>query len=161
ELRAANEELEEQSQALLHTQNRLELQQTELEEANARLGRQATSLESQRDALARAQTSLQGQAQELERASRYKSEFLANMSHELRTPLNSLLIMARLLGDNRDGNLTPEQVRYAETIEESGNDLLALINDILEISKIEAGHLDIRPEPVRIGQLAEKMVSAF
>ncbi|HCW61364.1 MAG TPA: histidine kinase, partial [Sphingobium sp.] len=81
----------------------------------------------------------------------------ANMSHELRTPLNSLLIMARLLADNRAGNLTAEQVRHAETIETSGNDLLLLINDILDISKIEAGHVDLQTRNMRIAPMVEKL----
>jgi signal transduction histidine kinase/DNA-binding response OmpR family regulator len=154
ELRATNEELEEQSRALQESQSRLELQQAELEQTNAQL-------EAQRDDLSRAQQSLQNQSRELEQASRYKSEFVANMSHELRTPLNSLLIMARLLADNRSRNLHPEQVKYAETIEASGNDLLALINDILDISKIEAGKLDLRPSRVRLDSVANKLLAAF
>jgi signal transduction histidine kinase/DNA-binding response OmpR family regulator len=161
QLRITNEELEEQSRALRESQARLELQQAELEQTNAQLEAQTQLLEAQRDDLSQAQQSLQNQSQELEQASRYKSEFVANMSHELRTPLNSLLIMARLLADNRTGNLHAEQVKYAETIEASGNDLLALINDILDISKIEAGKLDLRPSRIRVGSLAEKLIAAF
>ncbi len=161
ELKAANEELEEQSRVLQDSQTRLELQQAELEQTNAQLEEQTQLLEVQRDDLSRAQTSLQSQARELEQASRYKSEFVANMSHELRTPLNSLLIMARLLADNRDGTLTADQVNYAKTIETSGNDLLTLINDILDISKIEAGKVELQLGPVRIRQLAEKLAASF
>ncbi len=161
ELRASNEELETQSRQLLDSQTRLEHQQAELEQTNAQLEEQAHSLEAQRDELARVQASLKAQAGELEQASRYKSEFLANMSHELRTPLNSLLIMARLLADNRGGNLTDEQVRFAETIESSGNDLLTLINDVLDISKIEAGKLDLQPRRVEVATLLRKMQDVF
>ncbi|WP_084514759.1 response regulator [Sphingobium lactosutens] len=157
ELRSANEELEEQSRVLLDSQARLETQQAELEQINVELEEQTQQLVQQRNDLTRAQASLEEQARELEQASRYKSEFLANMSHELRTPLNSLLIMARLLADNRAGNLTPEQVRHAETIETSGNDLLLLINDILDISKIEAGHVDLQTRPMRIAPMVEKL----
>ena len=91
-------------------------------------------------------------AAELERANQYKSEFLANMSHELRTPLNSSLILAKLLADNKDGNLTAEQVKFAQTISSAGNDLLALINDILDLSKIEAGKIELAIEPVPIAR---------
>lgn len=161
ELRANNDELETQSRQLQEAATRLEAQQTELEESNARLEEQARQLEIQRDDLTRAQASLQNQAGELEQASRYKSEFLANMSHELRTPLNSLLIMARLLAENRAGNLTADQVRHAETIETSGNDLLTLINDILDISKIEAGKLELQPRRVRVVPVIEKLQAIF
>jgi len=161
ELRASNEELEAQSRQLLDSQSQLEEQQAELERNNAELEEQAHSLEAQRDELTRIQTSLRAQAGELEQASRYKSEFLANMSHELRTPLNSLLIMARLLADNRGGNLTGEQVRFAETIEGSGNDLLTLINDVLDISKIEAGRLDLQPRRIDIASVLQKMRDVF
>ena len=161
ELRAANEELEAQSRVLQESQSRLEAQQSELEETNAQLEEQAQVLESQRDDLSRTQAVLEEQARDLERASRYKSEFLANMSHELRTPLNSLLIMARLLAENRNGNLEPEQIRFAQTIETSGNDLLVLINDILDISKIEAGHLELDVRQVRIAPVLSKLKAAF
>ncbi len=161
ELRATNDELEAQSRQLLASQAQLEDQQAELEQTNAQLEEQTGLLEAQRDELARSQVSLKAQANELEQASRYKSEFLANMSHELRTPLNSLLIMARLLADNRHGNLSAEQVRFAETIETSGNDLLTLINDVLDIAKIEAGRLDLEPQRVTIEQLSHKLTAAF
>lgn len=161
ELRSSNEELEAQARTLQESQSRLEVQQAELEESNAQLEEQTQALEAQRDDLSRAQTSLAGQARELEQASRYKSEFLANMSHELRTPLNSLLIMARLLAENRAGNMNAEQVRHAETIETSGNDLLALINDVLDISKIEAGKLELQPRSIRIAPMLEKLRQGF
>src|SRR6185369_5493366 len=90
-----------------------------------------------------------------------KSEFLANMSHELRTPLNSSLILAKLLADNREGNLTPEQVKFARGISASGNDLLALINDILDLSKIEARKIDLNRSHVAIGDLVDKLAQTF
>ncbi|WP_075289455.1 response regulator [Pararhizobium arenae] len=161
ELRVSNEELEEQSRALKESQARLEQQQVELEQTNSQLEEQTQQLESQRDELERANAATQLKARELEQASRYKSDFLANMSHELRTPLNSSLILAKLLADNPDDNLTAEQVKYAQTIQSSGNDLLNLINDILDLSKIEAGHVEIRPETVSVERLAGNLRQVF
>jgi signal transduction histidine kinase/CheY-like chemotaxis protein/CHASE3 domain sensor protein len=161
ELRVSNEELEEQSRALKESQARLELQQAELEQTNSQLEEQAQQLEVQRDDLEKANSSVQLKARELEQASRYKSDFLANMSHELRTPLNSSLILAKLLADNPHDNLTADQVKYAQTIQSSGNDLLSLINDILDLSKIEAGHVDIRAEAVYIERLCGNVTQVF
>ena len=161
ELRVSNEELEEQSRALQESQSRLEQQQAELEQTNTQLEDQTHQLEVQRDSLKRIQASLELRTRELQQASQYKSDFLANMSHELRTPLNSTLILAKLLADNPDENLTEEQVRHARTIESSGNDLLNLINDILDLSKIEAGHTEILPEKLPLPTLVENLQAVF
>jgi signal transduction histidine kinase len=161
ELRVSNEELEEQGRALKDSQVRLEQQQVELEQTNSQLEEQTQQLEAQRDDLVKINAQVALKASELEQASRYKSDFLANMSHELRTPLNSFLILSKLLGDNPDGNLTDEQVRFARTIQSSGNDLLTLINDILDLSKIEAGHLQIRPETVSLKRLSTDLGQLF
>lgn len=168
ELRTANEELEEQSRILKESQAHLETQQAELEQTNEQLADQAQVLSEQRDALDRkneelniAQVELENRADELQRSSKYKSEFLANMSHELRTPLNSSLILAKLLAENPTENLTAEQVKFAESIYSAGNDLLNLINDILDISKVEAGKLDMRPENSSVSRLVEGLRNMF
>jgi len=161
ELRVSNEELEEQSRVLKESQSRLEQQQAELEQTNSQLEEQANQLKLQRSDLERAHASVQSKAEELERSSQYKSDFLANMSHELRTPLNSSLILAKLLADNPDENLTQEQVKYARTIQSSGNDLLNLINDILDLSKIEAGHVEIHPEVTPLARLSTGLKQLF
>jgi CheY-like chemotaxis protein/CHASE3 domain sensor protein len=161
ELRTANEELEEQSRALEESQSALENQQAELEQTNEQLAEQAANLDNKNVALTQAQEQLRERALELERASRYKSEFLANMSHELRTPLNSSLILAKLLSDNAAGNLNEEQVRFAQTIYSAGNDLLNLINDILDISKVEAGKLELVPEELPLRRVVEGIARTF
>ena len=161
ELRVSNEELEVQSRSLKESQAQLESQQAELEQTNSQLEEQAQLLEHQKDDLSKAQDVLTERATELERANQYKSEFLANMSHELRTPLNSSLILAKILADNRSGNLTPEQIKYAQTISSAGNDLLAIINDILDLSKIEAGKVDLAPESVVVARIVDDLVRTF
>ena len=168
ELRAANEELEEQSNALRESQAHMEEQQAELEQTNEQLATQTLELARQRDEtdlkntrLHEVQLLLEERAEELQRASRYKSEFLANMSHELRTPLNSSLILAKLLADNPEGNLNDDQVQFARSIYSAGNDLLHLINDILDIAKVEAGKLDVHPELVSLVRMMDGLKSLF
>jgi|HubBroStandDraft_5_1064220.scaffolds.fasta_scaffold00928_4 CheY-like chemotaxis protein/signal transduction histidine kinase/CHASE3 domain sensor protein len=161
ELRVSNEELEEQGRALRESQANLELQQSELEQINSQLEEQTQLLEHQKDELAKAQVILSARSDELQRANEYKSEFLANMSHELRTPLNSTLILAKLLADNKDGNLTAAQVKFAKTITSAGNDLLALINDVLDLSRIEAGKVELAPEQISVAATVESLVKIF
>ncbi len=161
ELRVANEELEEQSRSLQHSQTHLEEQQAELEQSNVQLEERTHELEAQKQALLVAQSQLVRNSNELAATSRYKSEFLANMSHELRTPLNSSLILAKLLADNKDGTLTEEQVKYARAILSSNNDLLALINDILDLSRIEAGHVELADEVVVTGSVLQRLRETF
>jgi signal transduction histidine kinase/CheY-like chemotaxis protein len=161
EMSALNEELEQQNKALLESRNQLENQAAELEQTNQMLEEQKGALDDRNQRLMTAERSLQGQKRELERASRYKSEFLANMSHELRTPLNSALILSKLLADNKNGNLTDDQVRYAQTINSAGNELLNLINDILDLSKVEAGKLDLRPELIDLHDVVGSIEAGF
>ncbi|MDB4987917.1 MAG: histidine kinase [Myxococcaceae bacterium] len=154
ELRVANEELQEQSNALQQAHAQLEERQEELTVTNLNLEERSHDLE-------RAQEAIEEKAAELQRESQYKSEFLANMSHELRTPLNSSLILAGLLANNKDGNLTPEQVKFAQTISMAGNDLLTLINDILDLSKIEAGHMEVNASSTPVSRLVEPIKRMF
>lgn len=168
ELRVNNEELEEQTKLLKEAQARTESQHAELEQTNTQLEEQAQELEKQKEFLSlqneqlnNAQEALEAKAEELGKASQYKSEFLANMSHELRTPLNSSLILAKLLADNKEKNLTSKQVEFAEQIMSSGHDLLSLINDILDLSKVESGKLDIFAENFDVGSLVQSVEKVF
>ena len=146
----------------------LQAQQGELQQTNEELEERAQMLEQQREqiriknhALEETGGELQRKADELERVSAYKSEFLANMSHELRTPLNSLMILSSLLKDNREGNLTAKQVEFASTINGAGRDLLNLINDILDLSKIESGHMEFHYEELTLPEVCEQLESVF
>lgn len=146
----------------------LRVQQEELQQTNEELEERAQMLEQQREQIRTknrevedANREIRTRADELERVSAYKSEFLANMSHELRTPLNSLLILSRLLMDNREGNLSHKQIDYARTMNDAGNDLLNLINDILDLSKVEAGRLEFHYENLSVGELIEPLRTMF
>ncbi|OQY46955.1 MAG: hypothetical protein B6242_06345 [Anaerolineaceae bacterium 4572_78] len=168
ELRVANEELQSQTNALRASETKLKAQQTELEKTNLQLEKQAVDLIEQQHAvdyqnkvLKEAQHELEQKAEELALASKYKSEFLANMSHELRTPLNSLLILSRILADNQEGNLTDEQVEMASIVYNSGNDLLSLINEILDLAKIESGKMVFNVETVSIADVMKSLQLQF
>lgn len=161
ELRVINEELEQQSRALKESHARLENQQAELEQSNQQLEEQTQELEHQKNLLDQQNQELEQKTDEIRKSSNYKSEFLANMSHELRTPLNSSLILAKLLMDNKPNTLNKEQVEYAEIIYKSGNDLLNLINDILDLSKVEAGKMTVTPEVIFVEQLTKSLEQVF
>ncbi|WP_028936904.1 HAMP domain-containing protein [Pseudonocardia spinosispora] len=140
-----------------------ELQRTnaELEEKAALLFEQNRNIEIKNMEIDAARRGVEENAQQLARASQYKSEFLANMSHELRTPLNSLLLLSRLLADNEERNLTSKQKEFATTIHNAGSELLLLIDDILDLSKIEAGRVDLDPQPVALAQVRAYVEQAF
>ncbi|MBT2292489.1 response regulator [Paenibacillus albidus] len=160
ELRRSNENLEEQTEALKRSEELLQRQQEELEHYNTELISKTRALEEQvqeveekKDEIEHARSQLEKQAMQLAVTSKYKSEFLANMSHELRTPLNSLLILSQLLTENKEGNLSEKQVEFAHTIYMSGADLLKMIDEILDLSKVDAGKMELSYEEVMMGEL--------
>jgi signal transduction histidine kinase/CheY-like chemotaxis protein/HAMP domain-containing protein len=159
------EQLLAQSQRLAHElqEQSAELQRTnaELEDKAQLLSEQKGNIETKNREIEMARMGLEEKAQQLSRASAYKTEFLANMSHELRTPLNSLLLLARLLADNSEQNLTEKQIEFARTIHSAGSDLLSLIDDILDLSKIEAGRMDVEPTEVRFAEIRGYVEQAF
>jgi signal transduction histidine kinase/HAMP domain-containing protein len=154
-------ELQSRTGELQSRQEELQRSNAELEDKAAQLARQKRDIEIKNAEIEHARQEIEERARQLDLASRYKSQFLANVSHELRTPLNSLLILARLLAQNPAENLTPKQVEYANVIHSSGSDLLLLINDILDLSRVEAGKLDVHPERFALGALVEDLGSVF
>ncbi|MGH3250785.1 MAG: response regulator, partial [Trebonia sp.] len=154
ELQARSSELQARSE---------ELQQSnaDLEDKAALLAAQKQDIEAKNEEIERAREKIEERARQLALATQYKSQFLANMSHELRTPLNSLLILARLLAQNPGRNLTAKQVEYANVIHSAGSDLLQLINDILDLSKVEAGRMDVRTERFTLAALTEDIQATF
>ena len=168
ELRVTNEELEEQTKALKESEAELQAQQEELRVTNEELEERTRALEEQTQTigqknadLVKAQNIVRQKARDLEQASKYKSEFLANMSHELRTPLNSILILSQLFGSNKEGNLTPKQIESAGAIHSSGAELLELINEILDLSKVEAGKMELNIEEVFIENVVADLERMF
>lgn len=161
ELENLNTELEAQAQKLQASEEELRVQQEELLQANQELEERSKILEEKNQLIVERNLDIQKKAEELEQSTKYKSEFLANMSHELRTPLNSILLLSRLLSENAEQNLNEDQIEYGRVINSSGNGLLALIDEILDLSKIEAGKMELEYHDTAVKDIIEDMNSLF
>ncbi len=161
ELEQLNSDLETQAQKLQVSEEELKVQQEELLQANQELEERSSMLEEKNQLIVERNLEIQKKAEELETTTRYKSEFLANMSHELRTPLNSILLLSRLLSENGDKNLNKEQVEFADVIQNSGNGLLTLIDEILDLSKIEAGKMKIEFRDLNVSETKNNLMALF
>jgi signal transduction histidine kinase/DNA-binding response OmpR family regulator/CHASE3 domain sensor protein len=161
ELENINTELEAQAQKLQASEEELRVQQEELQQANQELEERSRLLEDRNQVIVERNLEIQKKAEELEVSTKYKSEFLANMSHELRTPLNSILLLSRLMAENNDKNLNPDQVESAHVIQSSGKGLLNLIDEILDLSKIEAGKMDLEYAHVPVHEICADMEALF
>jgi CheY-like chemotaxis protein/CHASE3 domain sensor protein/putative methionine-R-sulfoxide reductase with GAF domain len=161
ELKQTNEELHEKTELLERSEAELKAQQEELQQTNEELGEKAGLLEEQKGQLEAAKAETETKARELELTSKFKSEFLANMSHELRTPLNSILILSQLLMENKNNTLGEKEVTYAKNVNSSGKDLLNLIDEILDLSKVEAGKIDLEITEVRVDHIAAHLRAMF
>ncbi|MFN6037324.1 MAG: response regulator [Bacteroidota bacterium] len=168
ELEESNTELEAQTQKLQASEEELRVQQEELMQSNKELDEKTKLLEEKNHSfdlknkeLTEASIQLQKKSEELELSSKYKSEFLANMSHELRTPLNSIILLSKLMTDNLEGNLSEDQIEYVTVINKAGGNLLELINDILDLSKIESGKMDINPEQINLANFKKDTEGLF
>lgn len=161
ELENLNTELEAQTEKLQASEEELRVQQEELLQSNQELEERSRLLEDKNQVIIQRNHEIQRKAEELALSTKYKSEFLANMSHELRTPLNSILLLSRLMSENKDSTLNEEQLSYAKVIRSSGEGLLNLINEILDLSKIEAGKMDIEYADVQIKEVLDDMYSLF
>lgn len=161
ELENLNAELEAQTEKLQTSEEELKVQQEELTETNHELQERSRLLEEKNQLVVNRNIEIQKKSEELALNAKYKSEFLANMSHELRTPLNSILLLSRLMGENSEGNLKPEQIEFAKVIQSSGNNLLLLIDDILDLSKIESGKMELEYEMVSLEEITSDINMTF
>ena len=161
ELENINAELEAQAEKLQASEEELKVQQEELQQANSELEERSSLLEEKNELILERNLQIQKKAEELSLSTKYKSEFLANMSHELRTPLNSILLLSRLLSENHDNSLSKEQIEYATVIQTSGNNLLTLIDEILDLSRIEAGKMEMEFTDVNLAVVLGELESLF